>query len=376
MQLSEYRKEFPILHNKNYLNSCSLGALSLRHREYTNEFLDLWDSMGASAWYEKWMGTIADVRDMFARVIGADPDEVALGHSVSTMLSTLSSSLSFEERSKVVMTDLDFPTANYQWLAKERIGVKSNIVISPDSIHLRLNDLLSAIDEETAVVSTSHVFFGSGFIQDIAAINAHAESKGALTIIDAYQSVGQVPVNVKTMNIDILMTGGLKWLLGGPGITYLYIRKDLISGLEPTAGGWFGVKEQFGFDQTQFEYHDNAQRFEAGTPAAAAIFAAKAGLEIVLEAGLENIQKTTKDLTEELVHELHKAGFTLRTADNREQRSAIVMIQHPEPAPVVAELANRGIIVDHRKDNIRVSPYFYNTSEDIQQFLREFKDIV
>jgi len=375
MSYIEYRKEFPIFEKNTYLNTCSLGALSRRHREYVNRFLDLWEDLGASAWYEHWLGAVEDVRTMTAKILGADEDEIAIGHSVSTLLSTISGCLDFTKRNTVVVTDLDFPTSNYQWLSKERLGVDTKIVTSPDSVHVPRQAVMDAIDEDTAVVSTSHVFFSSGYIQDIEQISAHASEQGALTIIDAYQSVGQVSVNVHDMKLDILITGGLKWLLGGPGITYLYVRRDLIEGLEPTAAGWFGVKDQFGFDQTSYEYLDSARRFETGTPATAAVFTAKAGLELILEIGIEAIQKRTKELAEELVRGLEKAGFTLRTAEKAEERSAIIMIKHPNPKPVVRELALRNIIVDYRKDNIRVSPYFYNTSEDIATLITALQEL-
>ncbi len=374
MKISDIRKEFPILSRKIYLNTCSLGALSLRHREYTGRFLDLWDNMGASAWYEHWLGTLSDVRKMAARVIGADEDEIALGHSVSTMLGTVSSGLDLTGRKNVVVTDLDFPTANYQWIAKKRLGVKTVIIRSADGVSVPLEAISEATDENTAVVSTSHVFFSSGYIQDIDSIAEHAHKRGAITVIDAYQSAGQIPVNVHAAGVDILITGGLKWLLGGPGITFLYIRKGLIKDIKPAAAGWFGIKDQFDFDQTKFEFLDSARRFETGTPSAAAAYAAKAGLEIILETGPEFIQKTTKALTEELIHELKKEGFTVRAAEQEKDRSAIVMIAHPEPAPVVKALAKRDIIVDYRKDNIRVSPYFYNTPEELSIFVEALKE--
>ncbi|MFC1731300.1 aminotransferase class V-fold PLP-dependent enzyme [candidate division KSB1 bacterium] len=376
MSLAEIRKEFPILQSKIYLNTCSLGAFSRRHRTYMNRFMDLWDELGASAWYEHWLGAADSVRSMAAGVMGADEEEIALGHSVSTVMSTLASCYTFRGGQNVVVTDLDFPTANYQWLAKKGLPLHTKIVRSPDGVHVPAGDIAGAIDEQTVIVSTSHVFFGSGYIQDIGAIGRYARGRGAHTMIDAYQSVGQVPVDVHALEIDMLITGGLKWLLGGPGITYLYVRKGLIESMKPANAGWFGVRDQFGFDQMKFEFLDSARRFETGTPAAAAAFAAKAGLELILETGLETIQETTKELTEELVHELKKAGFQLRAAARKEERSAIVMIAHPDPAPVVKELARRGIIVDHRKDNIRVSPYFYNTSEDLSTFVSALKELV
>ncbi|MFC1493444.1 aminotransferase class V-fold PLP-dependent enzyme [candidate division KSB1 bacterium] len=376
MDLNNIRKEFPILEKTIYMNSCSLGALSRRSRQYVIDYLDLWDKMGASAWYEKWMSAIDDVRTMFATVLGADASEIALGQNISGLLSSLGSCFDFKDRNGIVITDMDFPTSNYQWLAKRELGADIRIIESEDRIYIPEQEFERAIDNNTAIISTSHVFFLSGYIQDISKINACARENNALCIIDAYQSVGQVPVNVREMNIDVLLGGGLKWLLGGSGITFMYIKKELIKSLSPTITGWFGVKDQFSFGQTDFTYHDDARRFETGTPPVAAIVAARGGLELVLEIGLENIWKMTKDITEELIHELKKAGIKLRIPENSSDRSAIVMAVHPDPAPVVKALAEKNIIVDYRKDCIRISPYFYNNSEDVERFVKTLSELV
>lgn len=375
MDFSEYRREFPILQNKIYLNTCSLGTLSLRSREYVQTYLAQWDEYGASAWYSLWMNDIAEVRNMIAKILHADEDEIALGHSISTLLSTVASCFRFDDRKKIVVTSLDFPTANYQWLAKEPLGAHTHVLHSPDGIHIPLEKFQKAIDDETALVSTSHVFFTSGQVQDIAAINTIAREHGTICIVDAYQSVGQVPVNVREMGIDMLVSGGLKWLLGGPGITFLYVRKDLASSLQPTSIGWFGVKNQFEFSPEHIDLDDNARRFETGTPSVAALAALKGGLEIILEIGLDTIHNAAKQITEELIERLQKAGFALRIASNPSDRSAIVMIPHPDPAFAVGALSERNIIVDHRKDCIRVSPYFYNNSKDIEIFVTALQEV-
>jgi len=375
MDLSEYRREFPILQNKIYLNTCSLGALSLRSREYVQTYLAQWDEYGASAWYSLWMNDIAAVRNTIAKILHADEDEIAIGHSISTLLGTVASCFRFDERKKIVVTSLDFPTANYQWIVKETLGARTRVLHSPDGIHIPLEKFQEAIDDVTALVSTSHVFFTSGQIQNIAAINTFAREHGAICIVDAYQSVGQVPVNVRDMGIDMLVSGGLKWLLGGPGITFLYVRKDLASSLQPTSIGWFGVKNQFEFSPEHIDLIENARRFETGTPSVAALAALKGGLEIILEIGLDTIHNATKQITEELIERLQKAGFTLRIAPNSSERSAIVMVRHPDPASAVSALSKRSIIVDYRRDCIRVSPYFYNTSEDIETFVTALQEV-
>ncbi|KPK96306.1 hypothetical protein AMJ80_00710 [bacterium SM23_31] len=375
MDLSEYRSEFPILKNKIYLNTCSLGALSRRSREYVKTYLAQWDEFGASAWYSLWMNDIAAVRNMIAEILHADKDEIALGHSISTLLSTVASCFRYDDREKIVVTELDFPTANYQWFAKESLGARIEMLSSPDSVHIPLEKFQEAIDDKTLLVSTSHVFFTSGQIQDIATINTIARRHGALCIVDAYQSVGQVPVRVHDMGIDILVSGGLKWLLGGSGITFLYVRKDLASSLQPSSIGWFGVSNQFEFAPDRINLIDSTRRFETGTPSVAALAAFKGGLEIILEIGLENIHKAAKQISEELVERLKKAGFNPCVAENPTERSAIVMVPHPDPSSAVGALSKRNIIVDFRKGCIRVSPYFYNSSEDIEKFVFALKEI-
>jgi len=375
MDLTEYRKEFPILQKKIYLNTCSLGALSLRSRRYVQTFLDQWDEYGASAWYSIWLNECASVRSLLAQLLNADESEIALGHSISTLLGSIASCFSFEDRNEVIVTELDFPTANYQWLAKWFNGASITVLHSDNRISIPLERYASAISEKTAAVSTSSVFFTSGAIQDIAAINDAARKKGAVCIIDAYQSVGQIPIDIRTMNIDILLSGGLKWLLGGPGITFACVRKDLITTLKPTMVGWFGAKNQFAFNAEYFEPAEEARRFETGTPSVASVAAFKGGLEIILEIGVENIRTAASALIEELIILLQKYGFELLITDNPDERAAIVMIKHPNPAAAVSELQKRNIIVDYRKEYIRVSPYFYNTSEEIETFVETLQEV-
>ncbi|MFC1555124.1 aminotransferase class V-fold PLP-dependent enzyme [candidate division KSB1 bacterium] len=373
MNISEYRKEFPTLEKKTYLNTCSLGALSRRSKEYVHEFLEQWEEFGA--WYFIWMKELAEVKELLAKIINADTEEIALGHSISTLLGTISSGFRFRTGGSIIVCDLDFPTANYQWLAKKPIGLETKILESGDKISVSPDEFKKAIDEKTELISTSHVFFSTGNIQDIETINRYSHEKEVPCLFDAYQSVGQVPVDVKKMNIDMLLGGGLKWLLGGPGITFLYIRKDLINKLEPTSVGWFGAKDQFGFSATDFSLSDTARRFETGTPSMAAVKALKGGLETILDIGLDNIQEATRSITFELTDRLENAGFSLKTAENPVNRSAIVMVRHDNPSGAVSELSERGIIVDFRKECIRVSPYFYNTSEEIEKFVNVLKEI-
>jgi selenocysteine lyase/cysteine desulfurase len=362
--LAPYRAEFPILERQIYLNSCSLGALSRRSRARVAAFLDEWESRGASAWYDVWWERLAELRRRYAGLIGARADEVALHASVSTATAVIGGALDHTDRRKVVTTDLDFPTVAYQWLAKPRRGIDVHIVRSPDGITVPPELIADAVDDRTALVATSHVFFATGAIQDIGAVAAAAHAGGALCFIDAYQSAGQLPVDVRAAGVDFLCGGGLKWLLGGPGIAFLYVRADLIPSLEPAVTGWFAHARQFDFDPTRLVLHDDARRFEQGTPALAAVHAQLGGLDVLEEIGIPRIRRATAALTEDLIARARYRGLRPKVAPTADARSAIVMLPSDDPHGDVARLAARGVVTDARPGHVRVSPYFYNVVED------------
>jgi len=209
------------------------------------QFMETWNEWGAHAWYEIWLGEIAKVRQNFATIIGAQLHEVAIAPSVSVALSSIASAIDYNERNKVVMADMDFPTVPYQWLVKERVGVESHFVESPDRIYVDPELFEAAVDDRTAIVATSRVCYTSGYIQDIRAVADIAHKHGACMLVDDYQGTGQIPMNVVAQDVDILVTGALKWLMGGPGLAFVYIREGLLPTLQPTIAGWFGHRDQF-----------------------------------------------------------------------------------------------------------------------------------
>jgi len=362
--LPRYRGEFPIFQSSVYLNTCSLGALGERSRRKVAEFLDLWQSRGASAWYDVWWEALGDLRARYGRIVNAVPAEIALAPSISVALSAVAESLDYRRRPKVVITSLDFPTVAYQWLAKVAGGVELVVVESPDRISVPVEAIARAVDERTALVVTSHVYFTTGAIQDIKQVAEVAHAHGALCLIDAYQSVGQIPVDVQDAGVDALVAGGLKWLLGGPGIVFLYVREAVARRLEPRISGWFGQREQFAFDPRTLTFHDDARRFEMGTPSLAAVYAQLGGLEYIEEIGVPRIREVTAALTEDLIATVRAAGFKPKVAAEPERRSAIVMIPMPDPAAAVRHLAAGGVIVDSRPGHVRFSPFFYNVQDD------------
>lgn len=362
--LAHYRAEFPVFERQIYLNTCSLGALARRSRERVEAFLGEWDRRGAAAWYDVWWESLADLRRGYAGVIGARPEGIALHASVSTATGVLASALDYASRPKVVTTSLDFPTVTYQWLAKRPLGVQVEVLESPDGISVPVEAFARAVDDRTALVATSHVYFTSGAIQDVRAIADLAHTRGALCFVDGYQSVGQIPVDVRSTGVDFLTAGGLKWLLGGPGIVFLYVREDVGRLLQPTTTGWFANERQFSFDSRRMDWHQDARRFEQGTPALASVYAQLGGLDLLGEIGWPQIFEVVGELTADLIALATERGLRPKIAPDPSARSAIIMIPSADPAAAVRRLAAAAIVADARPGHVRLSPFFYNVRDD------------
>lgn len=371
-ELERWRDEFPILQTRTYLNSCSLGALSRRSMGYLGEFQGLWNTMGASAWYELWMGRIDTLLHRTARLLSAKRNEVAISPSVSAALSSIASAAAYRTRNRVVVADLDFPTLVYQWLARPDVEVVR--VPSDDGIGIPPERWAEYVDERTAVVATGHVFYGTGYVQDLAPIAKAARDAGALFVVDGYQAAGQIAVDPRALGADVYVTGPLKWLLGGPGLAFLWVREERIESLRPTIASWFGARNQFAFRADELEFRDDAGRFAMGTPAVPTVYTALGGLEIFAEAGEAKIFERIAALTADLVARLEDAGFHLHIADPA-HRSGIVLVKHDDAPAAVKALADRGIIVDHRATTVRVSPHFYNTVDENRLFVEALRAV-
>ena len=376
VDLLKYRDEFPILSRKTYLNSCSLGPLSKRSMAGLERFQELWNEHGAQAWYTLWMSEIASVRAKFARLIGAQPHEVAIAPNVSSALSEITTGLDMGQRNRVVLAEMDFPTLAYQFLVKQRAGVEVDFVESEDGITLPAERFAEQVDERTGLVATSRVFYLSGYIQDVKKLAKIAHDKGALLLVDDYQGTGQIPIDVHALDIDFLVTGTLKWLMGGPGLAFIYVKEEHIPKLNPTITGWFGARDQFQFRTREFAFKDDATRLEAGTPAVAPIFTANAALDIVLEVGVERIRERSRFLADDLVRRIKEHGWKLHSPEDGAIRSSIVMLEIDQPEEIVQALTDRGIIVDSRPGLLRISPNFYNTVEENERVIAAIDELL
>jgi len=357
-----WRREFPIFEHTIYLNACSLGPLARRVRAAAVRFLDLWGAHGASAWYEVWLGEIQALRAAVARLIGAKPSEIAILPSVTDALRVVASATADRRRPAIISADLDFPTVPYQWLS--RPGAEVRFARSADGTTVSLDAYRACLDDRASLVATSHVFFLSGRIQNVPVLAALAHEHGAYLLVDAYQGLGQVPFDAPSSGVDFLISGGLKWLLGGPGIVYLYVREALHERLDPQGSGWFAHGDPFAFHAEAFAHAPDARRFEGGTPAVAAVFTGRAGLDIVNEIGPARLRARQVELVTDLVAKLRARGWSPRVPEDLADHAGIVTVPMEDPRAAVAFLKERSIVTDSRPGLLRISPYFFNEPAD------------
>ena len=364
-----WREEFPITKELVYLNNCSLTPLPRSGRERIERFAKEWTELGGRAWYDHWIDEYEALRDGVAAVLGATRDEVAIEPNVSAGLVGVASTLDYAKRPKVVIADLDFPTDGHAFHAVADRGARVEFVRSPDRVRVPLELFERAVDERTSAVCTGHVYFTTGWIQDVRALAEICHRKGAVLIVDAYQSIGALPFDVHAAEVDYLVGGTLKWLMGGPGIAFLYARRDVAERARPSAVGWWGVMDPFAFDVEHLAYGTGARRFEYGTPAVAAIYAARAGLELLEQVGIATVRERHMLLSQRLVDGALAQGWTVRCPRVASERTAIVTLEHPEPSRVVESLRGQGVICDYRPGLVRLSPHYFNTAAEIDHAL-------
>ena len=373
-----WRKEFPALESMVHMISHSLGAMPRRASERMREYTDIWSARGIRAWEEGWWEMPLAVGDLVGRIIGAGPREVVMQQNVSTCVATVLSCFDWSgPRNKIVSEALNFPSNLYQVHALEKLGARVVTVDSDDGIGVPLERLLAAIDGETQLVFVSHVLFRSSFIQDLGAITRRAHEMGALVLADVYQSVGTVPVDVRALGVDFATGGSVKWLCGGPGAGYLYVRRDLWEKLEPRFTGWMAHKRPFAFETGEIDYAADAFRFLNGTPAIPAMYAARSGYEIIAEIGVEQIRAKSLRQTERLIALADDAGFRVNSPRRPDERGGTVVIDVPDGAAVTKELLRRNILVDYRPGaGIRVAPHLYTADHELEMTIHEIETIV
>ncbi len=377
-ELLEWRKEFPILDNTVYMISHSLGAMPRRARDRMQEYADMWSTRGIRSWEEGWWMMATTVGDMIGKIIGAGEGEVVMHPNVSVCQSIIASCFDFKgKRNKIVSESLNFPSNLYIYHSLERDGAEFVTVPSDDGMTVPLDRMLAAIDEQTLLVSVSHVIFRSSFIQDLKAITARAHEVGALVVADVYQSTGTVPLNVREIGLDFATGGSVKWLCGGPGAGYLYVRRDLWPQLEPRLTGWLAHEDPFSFEMGPNKYADNIYRFLNGTPNVPGMYAAMSGYEIVSQIGVEAIREKSIRQTSRVIEIAEAEGFKVNCPKNAAQRGGTVVIDVPHGQQVTTELLRRNFLCDFRPGaGIRVAPHFYSKDEELELTVREIRKIL
>jgi kynureninase len=379
-ELLKWRSEFPILDQAVYLISHSLGAMPRATFERLHEYADIWATRGVRAWAEGWWQMPVTVGDEVARIIGADPETVVMHQNVSICQSLILSCFlplpGNSKRRKIVYSELNFPSVMYVYEAHARAhDLRIETVKSDDGITVPLERMLSAIDEETLLVPISHVLFKSAFLQDVKAITERAHEVGAMVVLDTYQSAGTVPFSVTELNVDFATGGSVKWLCGGPGAGYLYVRPHLIGQLEPKTTGWMAHEEPFAFD-SQLRYAPNVTRFLHGSPAIPALYAAQSGYKIINEIGVNAIRQKSTRQTQRLIELAREAGFRVTSPKNPEHRGGTITVWDGNAAAITKELVRREFIVDYRPGaGVRISPHFYTKDEELELVIAEMKKI-
>jgi kynureninase len=385
--LETIRKEFPILKQCVYLISNSLGAVPKKAADHLKRFYSLWAEDGVSAWEKEWWDLSRKVGNQVASLIGAKEDEVTmqvnatLCHWVVLSTQFRSGNKKKDKRNKIVMTDHDFPSVIYA-LSKisEVMGWKVELLNSHGEPGMEAEKIINAIDDQTLFVATSHVYFKSAYVQDIQQIAARAREAGVLTLIDGYHAPGTIPVNVKKLDVDFYIGGCLKWLCGGPGNAFLYVRPELAARLEPHLTGWFAHREPFLFAQ-DMEFTQGSYRFMSGTPPVPSLYTAQAGLEIIREIGIQRIREKSLALTDLILKKAKERKFHLYTPQEEHLRGGAVSFGLPDAFALKLALEQRGIKVDFRRgegkepDIIRVGPHFYSTMEEVEILFRDIEAI-
>jgi kynureninase len=367
VELTDYRDRFPILAETTYLISHSLGPMPAEAARRVAEYAETWNTRGIRAWSEGWWELPVTVGDQIGRLIGAAPGSTVMHQNVTVAEAVVLSCFDLRgDPNRIVYEEENFPSVRYLHQAQRG----AEIVVCRDE-----EEIVAAIDERTLLVPITHVIFKTGRIQDVAPIVERAHEVGAYVVLDAYQSVGTVPLDVTALDVDFAVGGSVKWLCGGPGAGWLYVRPDLAATLEPTLVGWQAHARPFGFEP-ELEYAEGAWRFLTGTPNVPALYSATAGYDVVEEIGVERIRDNSVRQTELLAGLLDEAGFEVVSPRDPERRGGSIVVRVPDAPAVHAELEAREILCDYRPDvGLRIGPHFFNTDEEIERVVSAIREI-
>lgn len=369
--VEKIREQFPVTKNKVFLNHAGQSPLSKPVADAVHKYVDDFSNFGTTSieWND-------GGKPLFAKLVGAKPEEIALVENTSVGLNIAANVLHYPQGSKVVTTDLEYPSVPYIWLRK-KLGVKVRYVKNVNG-KILLSDVEKAVDDETVAVAVSHVEYFNGFRNDLRALSEIAHEHGACLIVDAIQSAGAVQIDVKRDDVDFLTAACYKWLLGPPGAGYLYVKKGLIEKCEPPFVGWRSVKTEV-FETIDFwdiwslRLSETASRFEVGSPSFISLVGAAEALKILLGLGIESVERRILSLTDRLIEEIKALGLKLQTPEEPQHRSGIVNFKIDNPEKVVEKLRCKDIVVSARAHGVRVSPHFYNTEEEIEKLIEEIK---
>ncbi|MDP3386525.1 MAG: aminotransferase class V-fold PLP-dependent enzyme [Eubacteriales bacterium] len=377
-EVDRWREEFPILTNTIHVGNCSQSAQSKRVRNAINRYLDNWLTVGMD--WESWVTEVALAKSEFAKLINADPSEIAITSCVSEAVSSIASALDYTgKRKKIVITDAEFPTVNYIWLAHQKYGAKVDIISVNENNEIDINEYDRYIDENTLLTSVTMVYYLNGFKQDVKKMVDIAHKKGSLILVDAYQGLGTEPIDVKAMNIDILTSGNLKYLFGIPGISFMYVNKELVQLMKPALTGWFGQEDPFLFQTRYNDWASDARRFDTGTPPVLNAYAARAGLEIVNEVGVARIKDRIDMLSAHALNGCIARNLNCISpldVNKKGGTTAIWVSDKMASHDMEVELRKRDIIASSRGDVIRVAPHFYTKPHEIDYVLDQIKNIL
>ncbi|HLZ52638.1 MAG TPA: aminotransferase class V-fold PLP-dependent enzyme [Candidatus Acidoferrum sp.] len=377
-ELLKWRGEFPILERTTYMISNSLGAMPRGVYDEMRAYADSWGERGVRAWEEGWWEMAVGVGDKIAPLIGAKRGEISLHQNVTLIQAVISSCFDFRgPRNKVVMTDLEFPSIQYFYHEQRRNGARVELVPSSDPVRIDLDKFLAAIDETTLLVPISQVLFRSAYIVDARAIIEKAHRVGAHVILDLFQAAGTIPIDVRGLGTDFAVGGVLKWLCGGPGVGYLYVREDLRAKLRPAIAGWIAHRRPFAFETGAIDAREDSFRYLNGTPHIPALYACRPGLDILNSAGIEAIREKSKRMTARLYDAAREKGWRVNTPESPAERAGTISVDCPHAAEVCRELLAREILVDYRpKAGVRLSPHFYNREEECDLAIAQIAEIL